>query len=244
MNDSGITFKRRVASLLIKSLALTIVGATCSSAAADFVRPPDAPSWWTDPPGDTTRIHYRNLSSDPNLIRDDEYTMGFTSNTADEFTFQSQIQRGISAQGPVNPAWGDDVSTGIAPGTFRAKIGNAARRRNTKHYFVALVWKPVGGLLGDVTVDVSAPAGSAVTPNLNVKVGPDARGWNLSIFSGKIHPQPAWEEFKFTVPAGNAPNQGILANSLWIGTYCTPVPNPAGATVLAMGSLVAFRRRR
>jgi hypothetical protein len=264
----GVAVKRRVIAglfvgvfILSASGVLAGVGDTPPSPSPPILL---VPSWLTDP-DDRTRVQFHSFITDPTDV--DQITPGNqladpdTSFTGADFSLDSQqaanqdawnVTAGTlgAATASAPPAgWqADGQGLGISSGLQISKdMWNESFPNQIKEYWVGMIWNAVDGAANNPpNLTVTTSGGETVTPQgfLTQSTG---TGWGWISWSGVIRPQPEGEVFTWTMPSDEGEfgsGGGVVIDSIWVGTRCTPEPATI-ALVLAGGvACVAARRRR
>lgn len=243
---------RILAALIV--VALAIAGAD----AATYVPFPD---WWEwnpgAPPDGVTREQYHSFLGNPNLNPSPDWTYnGYTPSQPDSWTLSGVLQYNVFAPdntgwgfytdppGPSGPPWlNDNWGALLGQDASLVKVmGNQHRDAWLKRFYGVIIGftnDPQAGF--DLSVD-SEPGATVDVTYEAFFTDPSAPGWLAAVVGGTIVPQPDWE--RFTLHLTHTAGSVLWIDSVYVGTYCEAVPEPAAVGLLALGVVAIFLRRR
>ena len=170
----------------------------------------------TDPANGFTRTVYRSFLTDPHQpLAWPDYTYdGFIPWAPDSWSGGGPYGTNFGP-GPADDIWGDGVGLTLSQGELLdVVLGNYDDPEYTKKYFVEIVWRPWDEILTDpISLSVQAPLATSSQTAADL-IGPDAHGWYLQRWEGRIRPQPESEQFSFLAC------ETAEIDSMWIATQC------------------------
>ena len=239
-----------------KALCAVLVLAVCASATASFAGAlVPFPDWWTwppFPPDGTTRLQYHSFQADPNLNLPPDWTQdGYPPSHPDMWSLPQGVTYNVQTGYPPGlfytvglnaPALADGLGMSLMePGTLTKDMGNWRLEENWKEIFACVIWYGPAGATLDIGV-TSEDDTEIETVQVDYREA-TLPCWRATVLTGTIRPQPDWEVFDFNFGGFDVGTEGILIDSIYVGTHCIPEP---GTLILLFGLLggLALRRRR
>lgn len=206
-----------------------LAGVAMAIAAQAQVNPP---SWWNVNDGNTSSFGYTFDDSSyppipsPNLNPFGDPTWGLTGPAA-------WLPNVTSHEGVVGFFPGSE-------GTISILLPNRPDPTMVKHLWlqVDIYEFPAEG--SDITL-----SGFETDPGVNVLSATEhddvlGEGWVRATVDIFLFPQPSFEKLTFDFKGGNT---GSYMDNFYIGTHCSPVPEPATIAALGLGVSALVRRR-
>ncbi len=209
-------------SLLTIALVLSLVPA---GALASVTPPPDAPSWWDNPPLDALWWGFTN-------------SLGEVNTNFAEFGVTVNVDPG--ALKPTAPGQGTRGSY------FQFIVNNGYVRENTKWFFIHVAGTGAGYLPAGSGAPVAGNNPPPVRPStispLDGGFAPTLQpngAWSVTV-AGTARPQPQTLWLTFNVWGTSTDENTVQMTSWYVGEFC--IPEPASAMLLVAGASLLRRR--
>lgn len=191
-----------------------ILVSTCTLLASIVNAPPEAPSWWNSE--DATYYAYGDWSAD---------IIGGSSNVSPPDDSSHWASNFLSNS--------DFIAViGLENETISIDLDNVYRTDLYKKIYVSITGTTVSTVDNvDTVLDTD---GGVFTGTQNWSINENGE-WTY-VLEGEIHPQPDYVRLTFTVPGMTD------VTNIWAGEVC--VPEPATISMLCLGALGLFRRKK